>query len=1628
MNLPPSELTALSDLYYSTNGPFWKYFPNETHWNFNQTNPNPCLERWAGIFCDYTSDPWHVKALLLGDHNLTGTLPISLGNLTGLIDLGFAFNSLQKQLPESIGYLSHLINLTLRYNYFTGPLPKTIYYLHKLEMFDLQKNFFDGSINEKGLNNLTSLQIIDFNHNLFHCTLPNSIGQLQSLQTLRIADNYFYGSLPESIYQLTQLKSLYIAINHFNSTISSNISNFHSLQFLDIAVNEFTGSIPNTFGNLTSVVAAALSYNRFVGSLPNTLGGMRSLIAVDFASNLLSKSLPEYIGNVNEIRIIYLDNNSFTGIIPITYGKNITNLLEFIATKNFFRGKIPEKLLNLQNLRTIILSNNLLTYNLPNIINLPKIDTFTIDENYLTGTIPTSIGMNCLNLTYFDVSTNKFISILPNSFNNLQRLRFLYAHNNQFSGSITFSITSLYQLIEIFLYNNRFVGSLDTLFPTSLINEKVNNPQLLRNLSSVDVSENGFTGTLPTALFNISSSTLKAFVASSNCFSGSLPNELCSMKSLKSLILDGLSSSTLCRIRIFPHLNHYFTAFLLKRTMDGTISTCLYSLPKLEQFHLSGNGFTGSLPNNVELPTSFNNLVLSHNYLTGTIPLIFQQRNWSTIDLSYNRLTGKIYPYSFTLFTEGSVYLEENRLSGHVPHSLKEIENIYILRGNMMTCNMEKTNVPQHDPNLDIYDCGSDSVNNSFFAYITCFGLLLMNFLLLECIRRRWYMRNNREEGEKDSENSFFSQYHKTILIIYELLFHPNVHEDPNIFSIIQFMQKIRYITGYLTFFILLILLPIYITLSESSYSMYEYRYIWMFSSIFFTGLTPAIVLFVFFCLFVLWVAYVFYTYLIDIYLLDDIIMDENQSRNSKRVPRRLMRGKDGRVSGTNPLQPEIRASQGTMSTCSDFPTGPVNPSLPTSVEQPQSSIWQRLWEGCQRNLFPYFILSTRTKGLILISIINCIVMIIVDLIYVYIIIHYSSSIVIISELMMSLFRIYWNDVAIWQMIIYLREIIIKKEIKIILQEMNNMKTKGGEGSELANNPLYERYQLLYQEYLKEEEMKKRKQAIQQQQLNKSRKSYFSGASSFHYSPSSVLLSMRKSNFRVTLLTRPASRESSLVEDGNGNGNGNNNVKNKLQFVKSMITTSEMRFIPRTEENEQQTFPLFFDPNTPLKPISPNDPKEDLLQAIRSVDITERPSQRPSFLRTSAANIDNMRPSQAATILTEANLKSHKEKEGGGERTSDHSMSSAETVNRTTTGFRYTSADFALNEAKRTVIGGIIRESEGKKATNNQDTSYSMSNLLSARLSTSFNLYDDHITMEDIFNGEKDIIFLIIIILLNNIIIPCIAVSIISGRCFNNAIFASPSVTTSYNYYECSVYTPIRIAELELCDKIGQTTRNITYDPPFSYNYECSSVLLTKFASVFVYMILFAGILLPICKLLLAGLYRYCLRVYRQSFQFSWYDDVLLSLLTLPLIPLEVFIHVDTKARKYLDSNNDNNNNRSMLMTGGNDLSISSSLPPSKPPPRIDSDDDGVIQSEERRNNALRISQVMNPLTNQTTRTTDYDIEESLPSPSSSSIDTMSKGPISNTIETDLPLINGTLFNREKFIIKVTNYILINLL
>lgn len=68
--------------------------------------------------------------------------------------------------------------------------------------------------------------------------------------------------------------------------------------------------------------------------------------------------------------------------------------------------------------------------------------------------------------------------------------------------------------------------------------------------------------------------------------------------------------------------------------MDGTLPACLLQMGNLTTLHLSGNGFTGPLPEvGEQLGKSLSDLSLSHNLLTGSIHLSIQNREWLNLDL-----------------------------------------------------------------------------------------------------------------------------------------------------------------------------------------------------------------------------------------------------------------------------------------------------------------------------------------------------------------------------------------------------------------------------------------------------------------------------------------------------------------------------------------------------------------------------------------------------------------------------------------------------------------------------------------------------------------------------------------------------------------------------------------------------------------------------------------------------------------------------------------------------------------------------------------------------------------------------------------------------------------------------------
>jgi hypothetical protein len=114
---------ALVELYTRTNGMAWI-----TRTNWLQFGANaPC--GWYGVVCGNG----HVRQLLLAGNNLSGTLPLALGDLTELRRLRLENNALRDRIPPSLCDLAHLENLSIAFNALTSRRQSVLTCLAALE-------------------------------------------------------------------------------------------------------------------------------------------------------------------------------------------------------------------------------------------------------------------------------------------------------------------------------------------------------------------------------------------------------------------------------------------------------------------------------------------------------------------------------------------------------------------------------------------------------------------------------------------------------------------------------------------------------------------------------------------------------------------------------------------------------------------------------------------------------------------------------------------------------------------------------------------------------------------------------------------------------------------------------------------------------------------------------------------------------------------------------------------------------------------------------------------------------------------------------------------------------------------------------------------------------------------------------------------------------------------------------------------------------------------------------------------------------------------------------------------------------------------------------------------------------
>jgi len=152
----------------------------------------------------------------------------------------------------------------------------------------------------------------------------------------------------------------------------------------------------------------------------------------------------------------------------------------------------------------------------------------------------------------------------------------------------------------------------------------------------------------------------------------------------------------------------------------------------------NGNQLPGELPKAMS-PSSLNTIVLSRNNIYGTISeLLALSANLAVLNLSYNRISGSLAAfansYDEQLFTRKGVQLQlqVNHLSGNIPSSLREVNPINILSGNVFTCSVNATELPIHNPGSDAYQCGSNDTNNLMYIFG---ALLLVGVMMVLCMR-----------------------------------------------------------------------------------------------------------------------------------------------------------------------------------------------------------------------------------------------------------------------------------------------------------------------------------------------------------------------------------------------------------------------------------------------------------------------------------------------------------------------------------------------------------------------------------------------------------------------------------------------------------------------------------------------------------------------------------------------------------------------------------------------------------------------------------------------------------------------------------------------------------------------------
>ncbi|KAI3442758.1 Potassium transporter [Psidium guajava] len=482
------------------------------------------------------------------------------------------------------------------------------------------------------------------------------------------------------------------------------ITKLKHLKFLDLSFNNFSGYLPNQFGNFKDLEFLYLSKSLISGPIPATVGQLSSLRYLDLSFNNLSGNIPESIGRLSNLEEIDIGYNRLDGVVNELHFVNLTSLTSLILGSNELVINVSGSWVPPFQINSILLLNCKVGPKFPNWLRTQRnISQLVMSNASISDEVPHWLPDVLSNIRDFDLSGNMLRGNISGIIGKkTPQLRRVSLSGNNLSGDISNSLCMLHEFLFLDLSKNQLSGRFPQCWGKSL-------PFLVW----IQLGENKLNGQIPNSLCNLEQ--LKILGLHKNGLNGLLPQ--CLLK-LELSILD--LSDNLFTGRIPPFSSDIGVLDLGRNYFTGDIPLQLCQLSSLQYLSLSHNNLSGGIPlcfsNFRHMLSDFNmgNVVYSWfpvkvtmkgetREFTGTLPYLF------SIDLSSNALEGQIPEGLTRLVRIQNLNLSRNELTGKIPSDIGDLRNLESLD---LSNNKLSGEVPPSISNLDFLSYWNISFNN----------------------------------------------------------------------------------------------------------------------------------------------------------------------------------------------------------------------------------------------------------------------------------------------------------------------------------------------------------------------------------------------------------------------------------------------------------------------------------------------------------------------------------------------------------------------------------------------------------------------------------------------------------------------------------------------------------------------------------------------------------------------------------------------------------------------------------------------------------------------------------------------------------------------------------------------------